>query len=301
MRVTITPEKAGELLAMNTNNRNMNKAAVKKYADDMREGLWQYNGDPIRVSATNVLLDGQHRLQACVQSGVSFECELIENLPDEVRPTIDTGRKRSAADVLNIMTGSSMANGGIAAAGRQVLNYVCGMHPSQSQSTPAIVRLLQRYPDITESYRLASKCNGILVPGPLAAILFIGTRQPTFEKRAKAFVEAVKSGADMQEGDPRLAIREAFINKRMGGAGNRIPNVTWCFIATARAWNAWVTGRELQRILVKPNEDGTLGIPDILGGPARGGGLKSLDDVRLHPPARRALADLESEVGISAA
>lgn len=297
MRVTITPEKAQELLALNTNNRNLSKALAKKYASDMVDGLWKYNGDPIRVSESGILLDGQHRLQACVSAQVPFEAELIEGLPEDVRPTIDTGRKRSAADTLNIITGSNKSNGAVAASARQILNYVCGFHPSQQQSTPAIVRLIAKHPDIVESCRLASRCNGILTPGPLGAVLFIGTRQPGFDKRAMAFVDAVHSGADMQKGDPRLAIREAFINKRMGPGVGRLPEMTWCVIAVIRAWNAWATGQELAKIMVMRDGAGQWNVPDIIGGPGRGLGVDSLVSVRLSPTARQARARLEEETG----
>lgn len=107
MRVTITPEKAQELLNKNDSNRPMNKAHARKFASDMTEGLWKYNGDPIRLSADGNLLDGQHRLQACVYAGIPFETEIIEDLPQEVMVTIDTGRRRSAADALHFMTGGS--------------------------------------------------------------------------------------------------------------------------------------------------------------------------------------------------
>jgi len=301
MRVTMTPEWSQELMAKNTNNRNLNKKLAQKYASDMKDGLWLYNGDAIRVSVSDVLLDGQHRLQGCIYAGVPFETELFTDLPDEVRPTLDTGRKRSAADVLHMLSGhAGRSNAGIAASCRQILNYVCGFAPVQSQSTPAIVRLLTKYPEISEYYRLASKCNGILTPGPLGAVLFLGTRSPTMEKRATSFVEAIQSGEGLQSGDPRLAVREMFINKRLQGAGARLPELTWCFIAQTRAWNAWATGQELERIRIAKNGDGSWSIPDVIGGPPRGEGLDSLANVRLNPAARRARAALEAaDVGIA--
>lgn len=73
MRVTITPEKAKTLLVMNTKNRKLSRKLVQKYASDMAAGRWPYNGDPIRVSVSNVLLDGQHRLEACIAAAPSAE------------------------------------------------------------------------------------------------------------------------------------------------------------------------------------------------------------------------------------
>lgn len=281
MKTTITPERAKALLSNNPNNRNLSKPLARKYASDMRDGLWQYNGDPIRVSVNGELLDGQHRLEACVISGASFETELIEGLPSEIMPTVDTGRRRSAGDALHIMTGgSAQNNAGIAASSKQVLNYVCGFAPNQAQSTPAVVRMLARYPEIADAYRLGMKCRGILTPGPLGAVLFIGQRAPGMEKRAIAFVDGVSSGQNLSAGDPRLAVRDAFMNRRMTAQGMRLPELVWCFIATARAWNSWAVSQPLERIVVRKNGDGSWTIPDIIGGPPRGEGVDSLDNVR---------------------
>lgn len=281
MKTTITPEKARELLANNPNNRNLSKPLARKYAADMKEGLWQYNGDPIRVSKEGELLDGQHRLEACVLSGVSFETEMIVDLPAAIMPTIDNGRRRSAGDAIHILTGgSAQHNAGIAASARQILNYVCGFAPNQQQSTPAIIRMINRYPEIADAYRLGMRTKGILTPGPLGAVLFLGQRAPTMGDRAVAFVDGIHSGANLSAGDPRLAVREAFINRRTTAPGVRMPEPIWCFIATARGWNAFATGQELDRISVRKNADGTWNIPDIIGGPPRGEGVESLNNVR---------------------
>jgi hypothetical protein len=281
VKVTITPERARDLLARNPNNRNMSKPLARKYASDMKDGLWQYNGDPIRVSKSGDLLDGQHRLEACVIAGVPFDAELIEGLSVEIMPTIDSGRRRSAGDALHIMTGgSAQNNAGLAASTRQVLNYVCGFAPNQPQSTPAIIRMINRYPEIGDAYRLGMRCKGVLTPGPLGAVLFIGQRAPTMGDRAVSFVEGVSTGQNLDAGDPRLAVREAFINRRTTAPGVRLPELIWCFIATARAWNAWATGQELERLSVRKNMDGSWSIPDIIGGPPRGEGVESLANVR---------------------
>jgi len=64
---TITPQQARHWLEHNNNhNRHLNPTTVKKYASDMREGNWQMNSMPIVFSDTGQLLDGQHRLAACV-------------------------------------------------------------------------------------------------------------------------------------------------------------------------------------------------------------------------------------------
>jgi hypothetical protein len=44
-------------------------------------------------------LDGQHRLTAIVETGMSVDSLVVYNLDSKIKPTIDRGRKRSNADV----------------------------------------------------------------------------------------------------------------------------------------------------------------------------------------------------------
>jgi len=99
---TITPERASYYLDLNIRNRPVSKANVDELTYLMRSGNWKPNGDTIRVSKSGILLDGQHRLLAAEQARISFEAIIVEDLDDDVFLTIDTGRKRIAADILSI-------------------------------------------------------------------------------------------------------------------------------------------------------------------------------------------------------
>ena len=97
----ITPKRAAELLSLNLKNRNIRRTVVDRYAKDMTAGRWKFDGSPIRISVEGVLIDGQHRLTAIIESGVTLPMMVIYDLPTEVRDSIDTGAVRSAADVLH--------------------------------------------------------------------------------------------------------------------------------------------------------------------------------------------------------
>lgn len=99
---TMTPAKARTLLDANTANRRLSKRRVEAIARDMQQGRWQDNGATIRVDASGVLLDGQHRLSACVRADFAFSCVLVTDLAPEVMQTIDSGRARSFRHVLQI-------------------------------------------------------------------------------------------------------------------------------------------------------------------------------------------------------
>jgi hypothetical protein len=98
----ITPQIAKTLLEHNTHNRPLNLPHVKFLAKQMKQGQWKMDGDPIKVSATGRILDGQHRLHAIVESDTTQQIIILYNVPDESFSVIDTGRVRQAADVLSI-------------------------------------------------------------------------------------------------------------------------------------------------------------------------------------------------------
>ena len=82
-KTIINAAKAKELLANNDHNRKLSPTRIRKFADEMQNGMWVYNGESIIVSESGRLLDGQHRLHAIANSGAKVELELIEGVPDQ--------------------------------------------------------------------------------------------------------------------------------------------------------------------------------------------------------------------------
>lgn len=123
LEVIITPEVA-EFIGThrNPNNRKINPVDVARHVRAMVEGRWHYNGDAIRFNEHGLLIDGQHRLKACVVSKQPLHTLVIVGLPDEVMATIDSGKTRTAADILRIQgmkdpdTMKGIANGALAIA-----------------------------------------------------------------------------------------------------------------------------------------------------------------------------------------
>jgi hypothetical protein len=99
----ITPEKAEAMLKLNIeNNRPLSMSTINQYVIDMMAGKWVATGDSIKFDKNGNLNDGQHRLHAIVKSGVSVEMWVCTDLDTEAVKYIDTGRKRSASDLLHM-------------------------------------------------------------------------------------------------------------------------------------------------------------------------------------------------------
>ena len=100
----ITPELAKHLLATtNHDNRPLKPAHVKMLSTALKNDEWMLNGETIAFSKSGRLLDGQHRLTACVNTGKAFQTVIIKGIEDEAAfGTIDTGKPRSVTDLMSL-------------------------------------------------------------------------------------------------------------------------------------------------------------------------------------------------------
>jgi len=100
---TITPEEAKNILAScNNKNRYIRVNKVSEMVRDLQNGDWRFNGDAIRFDSRGNLIDGQHRLKACHESGIPIKTLVVSGLDPSVMSTIDTGTKRSAGDLFSL-------------------------------------------------------------------------------------------------------------------------------------------------------------------------------------------------------
>lgn len=98
---TITPAKAREYLKKNTNNyRKMSRSAINNYAEDIKHGRWQLNGETIVFGANGILKDGQNRLAAIVRANKAADILVVRGVEDGV-DKYNIGKKRTDADILS--------------------------------------------------------------------------------------------------------------------------------------------------------------------------------------------------------
>lgn len=100
--IELTPESAGELIGRNTENRKVNVNNLKSLVIQMRNGLWKENGESIIVDWNGIVKNGQHRLMAVIETGISYQAVLVTNVNPDSFETIDTGKTRSLVDLFYI-------------------------------------------------------------------------------------------------------------------------------------------------------------------------------------------------------
>jgi hypothetical protein len=99
---SITPELAEQYLATQKINRAPTNYRVKDYADRMKRGEWHIS-QPIMFSEDGDLFDGQHRLMAVIESGVTCDFLVLRGLPSETRLYVDIGQTRKVYQIAEIM------------------------------------------------------------------------------------------------------------------------------------------------------------------------------------------------------
>jgi hypothetical protein len=99
----ITPTLAKQLLEANINNRPLKGYLVSQYANDIINKRWKDDtAEMIKISKTNIILDGQHRLHAIIKANIPVYFHVATNLEDEIFDVLDTGSTRNACDVFKI-------------------------------------------------------------------------------------------------------------------------------------------------------------------------------------------------------
>ena len=98
----VTPAMATEWLRSNTANRKPSQAAVKRWAEIMRAHSWKLCSDAIAFDINGVLINGQHRLMAVIESGMTQPFLVANNFPEDSKESCDIGKKRQLHEIMTI-------------------------------------------------------------------------------------------------------------------------------------------------------------------------------------------------------
>ena len=98
-----TPDLCNVLLnEYNNTNRPIKNKNVKELSLEILNDKWKFNGDSIVFDINGELKQGQHRLNAVVQSNRSIEMVTYTGVDPKSFKTMDSGVKRGLTDVLHI-------------------------------------------------------------------------------------------------------------------------------------------------------------------------------------------------------
>jgi hypothetical protein len=240
--MTITPAIAAKLLENNSKNRPLSQTLISRLAKEMKEGRWKVNGDMIRLTGFNgkgSVIDGQHRLNAVIKSGVSIQSWIMGGLSEDVFNTIDCGKNRSAADTLfcdGEKRGSKLSAALVIV--DQYARYRFGF--THSYTNTEIQELLAKHPDIRNC--LVAQKTPVMSPAIFHACIYLFSRRD--EALTQSFMDAIVYGSGLNSKDPFYVLRETLLKNRIGTARFTKP----CVIALCIL--AWNFARDRKRISV---------------------------------------------------
>jgi hypothetical protein len=146
-RLRVTPAQAMNWLEhANNRNRNISDQVVKRYARDMKAGHWRLTHQGIAFDPSGVLIDGQHRLWAIVESDTPVEMFIWFNISPEALMAIDSGRARSLVD--NLRLGGGV--GGIGPDVMATLRAIVGHGISVAMTADEAKVALERHRDAVD-------------------------------------------------------------------------------------------------------------------------------------------------------
>jgi hypothetical protein len=242
--VTVTPEMAMKWLdETNTKNRPVRETWVARLAADMKAGRWRgQNGEAIRFDTSGRLVDGQHRLWACTQSGMPFDTLLITGVDEEDYGTIGIGRPKSFGDFLGPVHGEKNVYL-LASMVRLVYRWQHGNLDSKGNVDPTIAELeitLRDHPGIRESAnRVASmaQLKRILTSSFAGLIHYAGYLEGK-TAMVESFLERLGSGLGLMDDDPVYHLRKFLLSQRGIRPGYRRPTQVYILALAIKAWTA---------------------------------------------------------------
>lgn len=249
---TITPEIAKQMLGFNSNNRPISKATVKQYGEEMRAGNWRLTYEPIVFSNKARLIDGQHRLHACLWSGVAFPARVAFGDDDSNFDHINIGKKRTGADVFSIY---GVPNAALSAGTTRILmgyfdRAVSGGSDPGAKATP-VYKLYQRYIGfnrLQDSIKFGQLCTNNsktlkgTSPSVIAAAHYICAQKHRSE--ADLFYRKTLAGVGIEKtNDPANRLRSAILANAQSGVGDPKMTMRQLLALCMLAWNAMRAGK----------------------------------------------------------
>lgn len=243
------------MLQKDTHNRKHRPSAVTKLAHAIRNGEWVFNAQPIQIAIDGTILDGGHRLRACVEANKPIDVLVVRNASFESQNTMDMGVSRNVADILTL-EGFKESKALAAFAVRiltlekQSLNKM--MHGDNRNVTPGEILTFCRAFDGQARYIRNALETGkrLRIPGTIIGSAMWITDNLDAQD-SEFFWERFRSGLKLEEGSPILGLRNWALDpsRELRTGGSAYTNV---YAHIFKAWNKYRAGETAARIQWKP-------------------------------------------------
>ena len=249
---TVTPAIAEDWLTKNWRNRMLRPAHISRLARDMKAGRWVLNGEAIRFDTSGKLIDGQHRLLACMEAGAAFVSLVMYDCPPGVQGSLVGAVPRSFADELKmnghahtvLLSSSAKCCAVFDAFGHWEPQFTREITYFEQQDAfrKHEEKILSAAHYAVERYHRSPQRHDRIGVTQLSSML-VHFREHNREV-ADWFVDKAYSGAMIDEKEPIFLLRRVFAprdpHRRLSHARR------WAF--TIRAFNWTLEGRKMSRL-----------------------------------------------------
>ncbi len=254
-KILVTPELAKEYLSHNTSNRVLNKRYIGKYVNEMKKGLWTLSNDAIIFAESGKLLNGQHRLTAVIQSGVTCEFLVGFGFPESTFNVLDSGKARSGGDVLRC-NGISYPTelSGIIRKYILLVTHVEGLACDMVGNSTIMLEYEKdkdfwSYIITTARTEVRNGCRAFLVSELGAYHAYLIKERNYDESFVLSFFEQLTEREQCTNNTIQL-LRKTIINDKLSNRHIPAKHRMMLFVKT---WNAYVDGKELSLLRWSPS------------------------------------------------
>lgn len=260
----ITPEKAKKMLAGNTHNRNIRERHWRAIARDMKKNRYKFTGDSIKISPDDVVVDGQHRLLAIIESNKTQKMVVVRNVPMDAQQVVDAVARRTFADTLRL-------EGEVAVTDKAALvNKLIQWETDTMRGNYLEITRREQYARWQKDKaliidacllgaRIGMATHNTLAPRSLIALAYMLFSNVDSED-ADDFFDKLQTGANLAEDDPIYALRRILTQSDRSSSGLENYRKMGLFI---KAWNAYRTGARVKQLSFRTGGKNAEDMPDI--------------------------------------
>lgn len=213
----VTPMVAAEMLKNNNNNRRLSEKHVNFLSQEMNNGNWLFDGQPLRFDGFGRILDGQHRLNAVIKSKTCQKFLIVSGLTQETFKVMDTGKIRNAADAFSILGAQYSTD--LSSVSRFILSFKIGegSHTKTKISNTDLLNWYEQNPIINEMIITASNLNTesgkFITRSTICSFLYLFSER--HQEQAKDFIYKLCTGLGVELKSPIYALRKKLISDKM--------------------------------------------------------------------------------------
>lgn len=247
--VYVTPEMAQSWIDNLTmrENRKISRQTVLRYREVMEDGRWKKSPQGFAFNEDGQMIDGQHRLHALAGADIDgIEILIVPNSLDESFTVLDSGHRRQAAHIIDGPYKST-----VAAAGK-ILHHLSTRPENGTRigsgyvTNDLVVSSVEEWREELSKYAKASYTAKQLAGiNPSTHLTVLAQVERTENAHmVPEWLEGIMTGAGLESGDSRLALRNRFLKDRKhlnGSSGGRVES----YNLIVKAWNAFVLGKKV--------------------------------------------------------